>query len=139
MSQNMMYMYYCISSHYQIAVVLLPDGNLESLMPPDEQFPSLDSFADYDTANSYSGSDPLAYITSEFAGNLFPSNGRFTIGDEAQLNDRRNLYVNGPLHHDFAFTFFLRAYPLIPNSQVFLDNLCHTCKNSSEMNYLYYN
>ena len=119
----MMYMNCFISSHYQIAVVLLPDGGLDALSPPDQQFPSVASFSDYETANSYSGSDPLAYITAEFAGELFPSNGKFTVGDETQPNDRMNLYVNGPLPRGYSFTFFLRAYPLIPNSQVFFVQL----------------
>ena len=106
-------------SHYQIAVVLLPEGNFESLLPPDQQFPSLANFANYEAASSYGGSVPLAYITAEFAGGLFPADGRFTVGDETQPNDRAFLYGNGPLRYDSTFTFFLRAYPLIPNSQVF--------------------
>ena len=93
--------------------MLLPEGvSHTSLQPADILFPSIDSFLSYDDVDGYSGPDPVAYITAEFADDLFPPDNTFVIGGDDQPNDRAESYSNGLFHNGFSFAFFLRTYPL---------------------------
>ena len=93
-------------------VVLLPDSTTSAdLQPADILFPSIDSFQTYADVSGHSGASPVAYITAEFADDLFPADNLFVVGGDAQPNDRAESYSNGPLHTG-SFAFFLRAYPL---------------------------
>ena len=96
-------------SHYQIAVVFLPDGTLPA-RSPDVAFPSLDSFKSYDEVDA-TGSETVAYIAAEFSVEKFPPNSQFVIGDNNQPNDQSDKYTNGPLQGGSSYTFFLRVYP----------------------------
>ena len=105
-----------ILSHYQVIAVLLDqDTSITSLREPDMAFSDMESFSTYETAGSdirtrgYAG-----YITAEFRRELFPSNGRFTVGDPMETaNDKTRNYPNNPLQYGSRYTFFLRAYPLL--------------------------
>ena len=90
--------------------VLLPDGNLPD-SPPDQLFPSFDSFISYDDAIRYDSTSPVAYIAAEFSDNDFPNDNMYIIGDENEPDDGD--YTNGLLKYDSSFTFFLRMYPLL--------------------------
>ena len=59
---------------------------------------------------STAGSLPIAYITSEFEANLFPSDRMFIVGDSSQPNDRPGI-TNGLLCYATTYTFFVRVYP----------------------------
>ena len=54
----------------------------------------------------------MAYITAEFAEDLFPADNLFVVGGDAQPNDRAETYSNWPLHTGSSNAFFLRTYPL---------------------------
>ena len=95
-------------SHYQVAVVLLPNATLPT-QEPSVAFPDMDSFLDYSEVQSVT-SRPVAYIASEFSEEEFPTDGQFVIGDSNQPNDQKGLYTNGPLLIGANYTFFLRAY-----------------------------
>ena len=100
-------------------VVLLPDSTNgddqvqpADLQPADILFPSIDSLLSYDDVNGHSGPDPAAYITAEFADDLFPVDNMFVVGGNDQPNDHADRYSNGPLSYGSSYAFFLRTYPL---------------------------
>ena len=94
-------------------VILLPEStNNADLQPADVLFPTIDSFQTYDYVSGYSGANPVAYITAEFADDLFPADNLFVVGRGGQPNDRADNYINGPLRYGFSFVFFLRTYPV---------------------------
>ena len=104
-------------SHYQVFVVLLPEGfDVNSLSPPNEQFPNINILTDvYQlTLCDEKPTTPKAYITAEFDDSLFPSNKLFIVGQESPTNqapnDRPDTYTNGELCYSGKFTFFTRAY-----------------------------
>ena len=105
------YQYYVsyTCSHYQIAVVILPNDELPE-RAPSVQFPHQDSFFPYNEVPNII-SRPVAYIASEFSDEEFPANRQFVIGDHNQPNDLPAVYTNGPLRSGKYYTFFLRAYP----------------------------
>ena len=85
--------------------------NVGDLQPPDTMFPNIDSFGMYSDINCANpGSLPVAYITSEFEANLFPSDSKFIVGDSNQPNDRPGI-TNGLLCYATTYTFFVRVYP----------------------------
>lgn len=88
----------------------LPTGQLPTLQP-DVLFPHANSFLSYTEVDRIS-SRPVAYIATEFAASLFPSNGQFVIGDRQQPNDMASLYTNAPLLAGSNYSFFLRAFPI---------------------------
>ena len=58
-----------------------------------------------------------AYVTAEFAAELFPSTGNFVVGlnssgDVNSPNDRPDIYVNGRLCYSTRYLFFVRAFPV---------------------------
>ena len=118
-----MYLLICLlsCSHYQIAVVFLPNGRLPAQAPSDA-FPHQNSFLTYSEVQGIN-SRPVAYIASEFSDEEFPTNGQFVIGDRNQPNDYPNLYTNGPLKGGDYYTFFLRAYPKLPTVSPVKDNV----------------
>ena len=93
-------------------VVLLQAGtDVGDLQPPDTLFPNVDSLVTYSDINCANrGSLPIAYITSEFDANLFPSDSMFIVGDSSQPNDRLDI-TNGLLCYATTYTFFVRVYP----------------------------
>ena len=99
---------YFSCSHYQIAVVYLPDGVLPEQLP-DVLFPQLNSFLTYDQVQRNT-SRVVAYIAAEFSEALFPANGQFVIGDRNQPKDQPSMYTNAPLQTGKNYTFFLRIY-----------------------------
>ena len=109
------FIYYCSLSHYQIIVVMLDQDTPVSDLPhPDKAFPAINAFLAYDTAIPTRIWGYAGYITAEFSRDLFPSDGRFTVGDPIETaNDRTEWYPNSPLQYGSRYTFFLRAYPLI--------------------------
>ena len=108
-------------SHHQVIVVLLSDSTNSDdqvqpadLQPADILFPSIGSFLSYDEVNGYIGPGPVAYVTAEFADDLFPADNTFVVGRNDQPDD--NYYSNGPLRYGSSFSFFLRSYPSIANA-----------------------
>ena len=58
-----------------------------------------------------------AYVTAEFAADLFPSSGNFVVGvnssgDVNSPNDRPDIYTNGRLCYSTKYSFFIRAFPV---------------------------
>ena len=106
-----------LHSHYQVGVVLLPDGtSVQNLQHPDNQFQNLNGTAyNPSSCDRASPSVAAAYVTAEFASNLFPSDGVFIVGQtgvaDNSPNDRTAVYTNGLLCHSKRYAFFLRAYP----------------------------
>ena len=100
-------------------VVLLPDSTNgddqvqpADLQPADILFPDINSFMTYDEVDKHTGLNPVAYITAEFADNLFPADNMFVVGGDDQPNDHADRYSNGPLSYGSSYAFFLRTYPL---------------------------
>lgn len=58
-----------------------------------------------------------AYVTAEFAADLFPMSRNFIVGlnsseDVNSPNDRLDIYVNGKLCYAIKYSFFIRAFPV---------------------------
>ena len=97
-----------------MVVVILPLGqSQDDLGDPSSLAPSLDSLDAYsESFCDQEFTSAKAYITAEFAEELFPNLGVFIVGGEGvnAPNDRPNLYTNGLLCYSGRYTFFVRAY-----------------------------
>ena len=129
--------WFLIHSHYQVGVVLLPDGaSIQNLGHPDTQFPNINEVP-YDPSfcDRASPSVATAYVTAEFASNLFPPDREFIVGQEEVTgnspNDRTAVYTNGLLCNSKSYTFFLRAYPVANPTVSSLHFSLFTCVYSS--------
>ena len=103
-----------LHSHYQVGVVLLPEGaSVQNLQHPDDLFPNVNGTAyDPSACDRASPTVASAYVTAEFASGLFPSGGVFLVGSPNSPNDRPSVYTNGELCYSKSYAFFLRAYPV---------------------------
>ena len=92
-------------------VIVLPlNDTVTQLDDADTIFPSskLTSYQE-----SYCGMNISAvkgYVTAEFAAELFPSNGKFTVGLGSSPNDLPDIYINGVLCFSTKYSFFVRAF-----------------------------
>jgi hypothetical protein len=105
-------------SHYQVVVVVLPLStslagldNADSLFPPSKLGSHQESLCGLTTGAV------KAYVTAEFAAELFPRSGKFIVGLNSSENvnspnDRPNIYVNGMLCYATKYSFFIRAFPV---------------------------
>ena len=107
-----------LCSHYQVVVVLLPLSastvgldNANSLFPPSKLGSYQESLCRTTTGAV------KAYVTAEFAAELFPRSEKFIVGlnssgDENSPNDRPDIYINGRLCYGTKYSFFIRAFPV---------------------------
>ena len=105
-------------SHYQIIVIVLPLNtslvelsNANSLFPPS----NLNSYQESLCGMTISAAK--AYVTAEFAAELFPRSGNFIVGlnssgDVNSPNDHSDIYVNGRLCYAKKYSFFIRVFPV---------------------------
>ena len=111
---------YNICSHYQVAVVYLPEKfEIAALDHPDVQFRKPNSVG---PSTCQIPDQPYCYITAEFSARLLddiPTHDdigkQFIVGggDPVHLNspnDRTNLYSNDLLCSSGTYTFFVRAF-----------------------------
>ena len=78
----------------------------------------------------------MAYITAEFADDLFPADNLFVVGGDAQPNDRAEIYSNGPLRYGSSYAFFLRTYPMADFVSLHIFPVCNNFRlnlNSSQI------
>ena len=53
-----------------------------------------------------------AYVTAEFAAELFPRKGNFVVGLNSSPNDHPAIYNNRMLCYSTKYSFFIRAFPV---------------------------
>lgn len=98
-----------LCSHYQLAVVVLPDSSIPTTSP-DELFTGPSSFLTPSQALE-TKSRVVAYIAAEFTDDEFPAAGQFLIGQPNQVSSR-TVYENNTVLPKGNYTFFLRAFPV---------------------------
>ena len=97
-------------------VILPPNATSMEIHHADILFPESKLSSYMESYCGMSINATMAYITAEFAADLFPSNGNFVVGlnnivgDENSPNDRPNIYVNGRLCYSTKYQFFIRAF-----------------------------
>ena len=99
-----------LCSHYQVAVVIIPNGmDPSQLEHPDMEFRDINGITYDETFCDREFTSPHVYVTAEFARDLLPSNNEYIIGQFGQPTDRP-VYTNGLLCYSKNYVFFLRAY-----------------------------